>query len=185
MEVKVKRVGAAGASGRPSPGSSGTLPGSDLNPRESSQKQLHRDFCTHPCPSGEAWGRVGERLAHPGLRKHSNTLSCRPAEVTFQVFHFPFLLQICSQGVPALFPLLTFLLGPCLCCAASNRHALRKPGQLCSQPRGRRMQAVGPDWPAAAYPQPRGTRDGGNQASGGSPTVSSDTLTTKASSNIL
>uniref|UniRef100_A0A4W2C9L2 Uncharacterized protein n=1 Tax=Bos indicus x Bos taurus TaxID=30522 RepID=A0A4W2C9L2_BOBOX len=45
--------------------------------------------------------------------------------------------KICSQGVPALFPLLTFLLGPCLCCAASNRHALKKPGQLCSQPRGR------------------------------------------------
>lgn len=136
--MTVERVGAAGASGRPSPGSSGTLPGSDLNPRESSQMQLHRHFCTHPCPSGEAWGWVGERLAHPGLRKHPDTLSCRPAEVTFQVFHFPFLLQICSQGVPALFPLLTFLLGPCLCCAASNRHALKKPGQLCSQPRGRR-----------------------------------------------
>lgn len=47
------------------------------------------------------------------------------------------------------------------------------------------MQAMGTDWPAAAYPQRGGTPDGGDQGPGGSPTVSSDTLPTEASSNSL
>lgn len=65
-------------------------------PGTQARSSLRHDFCTRPRASSEvSLGWVGgERLAHPGLRKHPDTLSSRPAEVTFQVFHFPFLFQI-------------------------------------------------------------------------------------------